>query len=1013
MIPILNPGTSQSVIGNPFEGFFRQHNAIMMVLDESGNIIDANDSSLKFYGYPLQQMVKMNIRDINQLSTDELKISLHNSTINVNKHFKRRHRLASGEIRDVEVSTTSVAIDNSNYLFSIIYDITDHEYVAKSLIKSQQRYDLMFNGSNDAIFVSAYNDDGSLGLFTEVNDIACSCLGYAKNELLCMSPQSIGIAEKRESKLSYLGQLAATGNTIFEYVLLSKTGKEVPVELSSKVFIDNNKRFVLTIARDISARKSAESLIELLKRTIEISPDGAYWMDSYNTFIYINDAGCRTLGYTKEELLGNPLNKVNPSATAGKLARVWEMLRTKGNYTAESRHRRKDGGEIPVEVQSTYVQFDGKEYNCGIARDITERKKIEIKLMESEYFFKESQRVACIGSFQTDFTAGFWKSSEVLDSIFGIDQGYVRNVQGWLAIVHPADRQSMNDYLNGIIARQTRQFDHVYRINRIADGEVRWVHGLGENTFDENGKIISMIGTIQDITDRILERDELKLAVERYNLAATSADLGIWDWDIINNKMVWDDKMFNLYGIKDKPATYGVEIWASGLHPDDIAFAWEECQAALKGDKKYDIEFRVQRPDGIIRFIKANGTVIRDGSGKPIRMIGINRDITLDKIAQQEHLKLEQEILKNQKLESLGVMAGGIAHDFNNLMGGIYGYIDLANELSKDEKVTQYLSKAINTIHRTQGLTGQLLTFAKGGTPVSKIGALFPFIEETTRFVLSGSSISPGFEIPADLWHCNFDENQIGQVIDNIVINAQQAMPLGGNIDVVAENVSVNKKHFVLQEGNYVKISIKDTGVGIPEEVLPRIFDPFFTTKTKGHGLGLATCFSIIKRHGGTIDVESVPGKGTSFHIYLPASPESIVTKIQESSGRHTGTGRIVVVDDEPVMRESIGAMLEMFGYEVILQEEGKTTLEYFESETKANRFIVAILFDLTIPGGMGGREAIGHIRDINATIPVIAISGYAEDPVMAHPEKYGFTGSLCKPFKMAELAAKLNKHLP
>ena len=211
----------------------------------------------------------------------------------------------------------------------------------------------------------------------------------------------------------------------------------------------------------------------------------------------------------------------------------------------------------------------------------------------------------------------------------------------------------MDRYLKELIVAQQNKFDYVYRIIRASDKETRWVHGIGKNSFDKNGNIISMIGTNQDITDRIAEQEELKLAIERYNLAATSGELGIWDWDIVNNKMVWDDKMFQLYGIADKPATYGLEIWQTGLHPDDLEFAWKESRAAMRGEKKYAVEFRVRHPDGTIRYIKANGTVIRDGNGKPVRMLGINRDITADKIAEQEHVKLEHQILKNQKLESL------------------------------------------------------------------------------------------------------------------------------------------------------------------------------------------------------------------------------------------------------------------------------------------------------------------------------------------------------------------------
>ena len=267
-------------------------------------------------------------------------------------------------------------------------------------------------------------------------------------------------------------------------------------------------------------------------------------------------------------------------------------------------------------------------------------------------------------------------------------------------------------------------------------------------------------------------------------------------------------------------------------------------------------------------------------NGQPY-FLSIIVNITDQKRLEEEHRKMELQIQHTEKLESLGILAGGIAHDFNNLLSGIFGYIELAKKKSTEKQIIDYLTKAVSTIDRARGLTQQLLTFAKGGNPVRKTGRLFPFIQEVVVFALSGSNVAWSIDIPVDLWPCEFDRTQIAQCIDNLVINARHAMPTGGTIFVSASNVILNEnKIATLPEGCYVKIAIQDNGTGISQEILPRIFDPFFTTKQKGSGLGLSTCFSVIKKHDGLINVESQPGNGTTFYIYLPALPG---VKIEEA----------------------------------------------------------------------------------------------------------------------------------
>ncbi|HMA63812.1 MAG TPA: ATP-binding protein, partial [Chitinispirillaceae bacterium] len=422
------------------------------------------------------------------------------------------------------------------------------------------------------------------------------------------------------------------------------------------------------------------------------------------------------------------------------------------------------------------------------------------------------------------------------------------------------------------------------------------------------------------------------------------------------------------------------------------------------------IETRHKRADGSIFPLEVFAKRVVFNGNEAI--LSTAADITERKKLEIEHEKLNDELNRMERLNSLGILAGGIAHDFNNLLGGVFGYIDLARTKSRDSEVTEFLSNAMNTIEHARSLTGQLLTFAKGGAPVKKQAPLFPFVKEIVQYCLNDTGVECEYIVPQDLWITEYDKNQIRQVIENIVINAIQAMPCGGLIRLKAVNCTIGADRPGLTPGRYIKISITDNGSGIQPELLQKIFDPFFTTKSSGHGLGLSTSFSIINKHAGTIQVESVLNQGSTFSIYLPAVNDvSSVAPVQESV-RDTGGGLIIIMDDEKMIRDTTSALLKAIGYTVECKERGEAVLEYYNELLKQNRSVVAMIFDLTIPNGMGGKATITELRKVNKDIPVFVASGYAEDPVMSNPKEYGFTASICKPFRLDELKKMLDDNI-
>jgi PAS domain S-box-containing protein len=413
--------------------------------------------------------------------------------------------------------------------------------------------------------------------------------------------------------------------------------------------------------------------------------------------------------------------------------------------------------------------------------------------------------------------------------------------------------------------------------------------------------------------------------------------------------------------------------------------------------------------DGAEYNITDSAAPIRDIKSSIRGVVLVFRDVT-------EQLKTENDLLKSKKLESLGVLAGGIAHDFNNMLTGLFGNIELAKmELSRNHKAYHHIETANQALERATHLTKQLLTFAKGGNPILEAVNLRQVIQTSISFNLSGSSIKARFDLPDDLWQIKADKGQISQVAANLIINAKQAMPDGGNLYIKAENIKDIKENTAIHlSGDFVKISIRDEGVGIFAKYVERIFDPYFSTKQTGSGLGLAIVHSIIAQHNGHISVVSKPGSGTTFTIFLPAEKSShkptATTYLDLIEKPISTSGHILVMDDDEMVRNISAAMLERYGYTVDFAVDGKEAMEKYIAADKSGNSFDIVIMDLTIPGGMGGKEAVNKLLAVAPKAKVIVSSGYSTDPVMANYSDYGFKGRLVKPFRMDTFKTEICK---
>ncbi|MBU0674274.1 MAG: response regulator [Proteobacteria bacterium] len=424
-------------------------------------------------------------------------------------------------------------------------------------------------------------------------------------------------------------------------------------------------------------------------------------------------------------------------------------------------------------------------------------------------------------------------------------------------------------------------------------------------------------------------------------------------------------------------------------------------------DGKPHLIEKIPPPDVDAASIEISASSLFDDDGRIIAGVEVVRDVSIRR-------QMEDELRKRQKLESISILAGGIAHDFNNILAAILGNISLAMvKVDHDDPVYAKLQKTEQGVERACRLTDQLLAFSRGGAPVKERISLPELLPETADFILSGSNVEFTFQCSDDLWDIEVDKGQFNQVIQNLVLNARQAMSQGGKVSILAENCEIysdEKKPLV--PGRYIRLIISDQGQGIAPAHRDMIFDPYFTTKEAGNGLGLAVVYSIVRRHDGHISFTSALNKGTSFTLFLPAVSGSVSETLQGQVPVQKGQGRILLMDDELEVREIVKEMLEVLGYEVLVASDGAQAIDLYREALASNRTFDVVIMDLTIPGGIGGREAFTAIREIHPEVKAVVSSGYSNDPVMANYQDYGFCEVMPKPYRFETVGKILSKIL-
>ncbi len=588
--------------------------------------------------------------------------------------------------------------------------------------------------------------------------------------------------------------------------------------------------------------------------------------------------------------------------------------------------------------------------------------------------------------------------------------------------------------------------------HRRSDGEVRDVELYSSAAAVEQRPIFYVI--VQDVTERRLAEETMFTEKERMAATLRNIDDGVITTDSRGKILLLNRKAEEITGwsaaaVVGRPLEEVLRLHEAregSVHPDELgeplelvsgqeaaplaSGVWRAVPSASGRGLVRDPAFRrlafgrsanrrsanrrvaeaFEPIDEAVLLTRVGEHKLVELSGSPIRqaerisgLVLAFRDIT-------ERRQIESELARTQKLEALGLLAGGIAHDFNNLLTVLLGNLSLLSlSPDLDGPQTKSLDDAQGAVLRARDLTQQLLTFARGGTPVRQAASIAEVISESASFVLSGSKVRCEIELPEDLWVVEIDAGQISQVVNNLLINAMQAMPEGGTVRVRGENLSRPPGSLV---GNYVVIQVSDEGVGIPREYLNRIFDPYFSTKEKGRGLGLASAYSIAQQHDGLLEVASEPGRGTLLSLYLPASEAQAVTGRADEAEAFAGSGRLLIMDDDEQVRTVTGSMVEQLGYRAAYAADGAEAIESYRQALSGAEPFDAVIMDLTIPGGMGGQAAIRHLLELDPQVRAIVASGYSNDPVLANYRTYGFRGRISKPFQTEDLVRAMREVL-
>lgn len=903
--------------------------------------------------------------------------------------------------------------DDSGKLVALegfIADITQRKQAEMALSESEQRFRNVAESMSDYI----WETDAS-GTYIYASENVKEVLGFTAEEIIGKTPFDFMSPSEAERVGLLFSRIAGNHEPMrdLENWNVRKDGKQVCLLTSGVPLFDQTGNLVgyRGVDRDVTERKYAEETLSDLKEfyqtILENVEDGIWVTDDKDALVYLNPGMERIAGVKLEDLVGLSVLNDFPEETIRHFSEFYRAAKESlqpQTYEAEvvtpaGRKTVQSGWLIPRLQDGYYAGMI-----CTV-QDVTSRKSAEQALIESEEKFRELANSLPQIVFETDMKGRLTYVNDLAFEKMGYAPEQLEQGLNAVDMIALEDRERAANSLQLVLQGQETKGSEYLAVRRDGSKFPIVVHSRPKI---HDGQTLGLRGIVIDISERKLAEEAVRASEAKLSNAMKMAKIGYWEFDVAEGMFTFTDEFYALFrttaeeqgGYKMSPERY-TELF---VHPEEKSVVAAEMQVAMEAPQDNyfrQVEHRIVYADGEVGHIAVRFFVVKDSNGNTIKTYGANQDIT-------ERVKLEKEIAKSDKLESVGLLAGGIAHDFNNILTAIMGNVSLAKLGVEDDTETyNCLTEAENASARAVQLTAQLLTFAKGGAPILEATSISEIIRETASFSLRGSNVKCEFTLPGDLAMVNADTGQLSQVINNLIINADQAMPEGGTVKIGAANVELPADNgYGLKAGRYVQVNIADQGVGISAKHLGKVFDPFFTTKQKGNGLGLASVYSIIKKHSGHITVDSELNVGTTFTILLPALVQNRLKKksVEKDEIVH-GSGRVLVVDDEQSVRRLAGAILSRLGYEVEVATEGSEAIEMYRAAMAASAPYTVVVLDLTIPGGLGGLETLERLLKLDPHVKAVVSSGYSTDPVMANYQAHGFLGRLSKPFVVSEFS--------
>ena len=1109
------------------EKTFRGLDSALFILDNSQPtvIMDCNPSASRIFGYEREELLGKTTSFLHVNAGSLAEFHKANSLAIARQGFlssyEFRMKRKNGEVFSSEHSVYPLLDDHGvrTGWVSVVKDITGR----KKSESDRELFRNLIDRSNDAIFVN----DPYTGRFIDMNDRACSSLGYGRDELLKIGVKDIeGTFPDDRAWRAHVADVQRWGSLQMEGMHKRKDGTAFPVEISVSYVELGAAEYMIAVVRDISERKQADAALRERERRLaesqRIAHIGSWEHNLKSGRVFWSDELFRLLGLDprRDPADFNLFFKmVHPDDQPVLKNAIDTTLREKKPFSIVYRLILKERTTRVIEAQAEIVPDDSGEpvILSGTAQDITERRRQEQALQKSEKMLQTifDAEPECVKLLDADANlilmnrAGLemlqvdsldqvkgtsvcpMVTSEYRGAFMDLTKRVFQGASGTLEFemvgmrgrrlwmeTHAVPLRNEKDEIVALLgvtrdttarrqAEQERErlakavsvvtegialTDEQDRFIYVNDAHAKYYgyepHELlgktwryltpgefvpliervlartlhsrengvwsGESPglcrdgaritteitatarWSENGQYLGHICVVRDVTERKRTDEALRASEARFRTIIETASSGILAADVETMQFLYaNPEICRMLGYSSSEL---LALDIASIHPASELTRIQRSFAAREG-----LQTSCQRKDGTVFPVEIRSVEIElDGRRCLAEFF---TDIS-------EKRLLEEERLKTQKLESVGTLAGGIAHDFNNLLQGVFGYISMAKlTLDQRERSLAMLEQAEKALHQSVHLTTQLLTFSKGGKPVKRPMDLRPVIENAVKFALSGSRTDCRIDIAEGLPSVDADEGQISQMIQNIVLNADQAMPTGGTVEIAAKDVVApgGGSPRSLAAGRYVEITISDTGIGIPGQYLDKIFDPYFTTKEKGSGLGLATSYSIISNHGGAIDVRSEVGKGSSFLLYLPvssAAPEPRETAAVPAAGKGR---RILVMDDEELVRNVAEELIRELGHEVLCAADGAAAIDAYRRAKEAGLPYDIVILDLTVRGGIGGMETLRGLQEIDPAVKAVVSSGYSDDEVVSDFRKYGFSGFLKKPYDLAELRETLS----